>query len=111
MTRCKSQSDIATRVARNNPKSPRSLKRAADVYIDANPAIWRMFCALARQDMKNGFKRLSAKYYFEFIRRNAPVRAGGRYKLYNAHSPYFARRFMQENPKARGMFKTAQVKG
>jgi hypothetical protein len=70
-----------------------------------------MFCALARQDMKNGFKRLSAKYYFEFIRRNAPVRAGGRYKLYNAHSPYFARRFMQENPKARGMFKTAQVKG
>lgn len=111
MTNCKSANDIIARVNRNNPKSSRSLKRAADAFIDANPSIWRMFCALARQDMRNGIKRLSASYYFEYIRRNSPKRAGGQYKLVNAHRAYFARRFMQENPKSRGMFKTLAVKG
>lgn len=106
---CKSQSDIAARVARNNPK--RGLHGEAIDFIENNPGIWRMFCQLARQDIKAGIKRLSASYYFEYIRRNAPRRAGHGYMLKNAFRAYFARHFMALYPKARGLFRTAKVKG
>jgi len=109
MTKCKSSNDIAERVNRNNPK--RGLRGHAEKFIQDNPAVWRMFCQLAKQDMKAGRKRLSASYYFEYIRRNAPKRAGGKYMLLNAHRAYFARIFMEQNPKARGMFLVKNVKG
>lgn len=109
MPKCKSQSDIAARVNRNNPKS--RLNWYTEVFIAANPDVWSLFCKLAKVDIGNGYKRLSAKLYFEIIRRTAPKRAGGKYKLENTMTPYFARRFMATYPKSRGMFVTRPVKG
>ena len=109
MVKCKSQSDISARVARNNHKV--GLYAYALQFIKDNPAVWAMFCKLAKQDMAEGYKRLSAKLYFEIIRRQTPKRAGGKYQLNNAMTPYFARHFMATYPKARGMFKTLNVKG
>lgn len=109
MAKCKSQSDISSRVSRNNPK--RGLYGHTITFIQANPLIWRMFCKLAKDDMANGYKRLSAKLYFEIIRRTTKKRAGGKYRLDNFMTPYFAREFMDKHPKARGMFITKNVKG
>lgn len=109
--------DIAARVQRNagnkrERKKKPSLGKLAGKYMRQNPAIWQQFCKFTWELVNAGCTRFGVALIFERIRYETKLRGvgeGEEFKINNNYRPYFARRFMKENPEAGEVFELRKV--
>lgn len=74
-------------------------------WLHAHWNVFEEFERMAKSAINRGRERLSAKFLFEMIRWNTPVREDGAiYKVNNTHAADCARLFDHMNPKMAGAF-------
>ena len=79
----------------------------------SHPEVWREFCRVTRELIARGYKRYSARGVFQIIRwetGHAKVDKRVEFKMNDHFSPFYARRFMAENPQHDGFFEKRQQK-
>lgn len=77
-------------------------------FHEANPGVYAMFEKLAHTAIARGRTRLSARLIIERIRWEVYIEVvtEEEFKLPNAYTPFYARKFMLENPQYDGYFIT-----
>ena len=85
------------------------IDRCAEAFSAKHPKVNKLFVAFTKEVIDRGFKHYSVKAVFERIRwetDQADAAGKSMFKLNNNYSPWFARKFMKENPQFDGFFRT-----
>ncbi|MEM8499926.1 MAG: hypothetical protein AAF542_18020 [Pseudomonadota bacterium] len=87
----------------------------AQNYIEQHPAVWTLFCELAKYAVKKSPSgKASSKLIFEKIRwENEVEKSNEDFKINNNYTAYFARKFMAEHwlhPRYSIAFNTKETK-
>ncbi len=83
----------------------------AKKFSEKHPKVKGLFALFTREIIARGFRHYSASAIFERIRwetDQADVSGKSMFKLNNNYSPWFARKFMKENPQFDGFFRTRE---
>jgi hypothetical protein len=76
-----------------------------------NPHVYERFEELTLLLINRGYKQLSSKGMFEFMRIDYMIKtSGSSFKLDNNFTPYYARFFEYNNPNHKGIFIQKQTK-
>ena len=79
-------------------------------FHNENPEVYELVERFTFDAIRAGRKHFSIKAIFERIRWYTAVETRGEpFKLSNNHRPYYARHFMEMNPKYKGFFRTNRV--
>ena len=84
------------------------IRKAAWVFIEEHPMVWRLFIEFTNERIADGFKHGSANAVFERIRwetDQADVDGQSTFKLNNNYRAVFARWFMTDFPEHDGFFR------
>ena len=77
-------------------------------YHKKNPHVYRAFKRAAKMMIKRGYKRYSAKGIYEMIR--GMIDTSNFRTVDNDYTPFYARKFMIENPEYKGFFELRSSK-
>lgn len=91
------------------PKSRDQINEDFWAFHRANPGVFAMFDRFARDLIRAGYARGSAKLIFERIRWETMFRASGPVKLNNNYTSRYARLWEYANPSHRGFFRTREL--
>ncbi len=77
-----------------------------------NPNVYKLFKRFTREALDRGFKNFSVSSIIERIRWETSIKtADDSFKINNNHRAYYARMWMEDNPKHEGFFRTRSVQG
>lgn len=80
-------------------------------YDERNPQIWNEFQNQTQKIVEEGYERIGADLIVRLIRWKSPIRAQGeRVKIDHNFFPYYARKFMLENPEHKNLFEVRPLK-
>lgn len=79
-------------------------------YDKRNPQIWNEFEYQTQKVIREGYERIGADLIVRLIRWKTPIRGEGRVKIDHNFFPYYARKFMLENPEHKDLFEIRQLK-
>ena len=97
-----------TQVAAND----NSLQEAFDEYDQANPNVYDLIKHFTMTAIQSGRKHYSMMSIMQRVRWHTNIETNGdAFKINNNFAPYYARKFMAEQPNHNGFFKTRKVKG
>jgi len=85
------------------------MRQQVSDYHKNNPEVWELFVKYTFDRINRGFKNYSVNGIFERIRWDADAVGGDgvrEFKINNNYRPFYAKRFMKQNPKYDGFFKT-----
>ena len=100
------------------PPETDSLARQFVQFDNDHPVIWELFRRFTLEAIASGRQRFSARAIFHRIRWETMIKptgdilnpdTGKPIKLNNNWSPYYARKFLDEFPRARGFFRLRSV--
>tara|TARA_Y100001938_G_C7796179_1_gene284916 strand:+ start:100 stop:429 length:330 start_codon:yes stop_codon:yes gene_type:complete len=96
-----------------NLEVPRNEKEARFLeFHKNNPKVYDLFDHFTRQAIESGYDRIGARLILERIRWEANITTKDKdFKLNDHYIAYYARRWMKQNPKHKGLFKTKPVQG
>lgn len=80
-------------------------------YHESNPQIYEGFKRFAFEAINRGAKHIGSKAIMERLRWETNIAAqDGEFKVNNIMTPFYARLFMKDFPKHRGLFATRRAK-
>lgn len=96
----------------DTPRIIDALEIAFERFDRCNPHIYELFTKFTLEAIKAGRTAYSSRTIFHRIRWHVEVDtvSDDRFKINNNHSPYYARKLMDQMPVIKGFFRTREIR-